>query len=1080
MNIFTRFRTLLLLSGLLSCSYVGAQQLTLSGSVISSDGTALPGANVVVEGQNQSGTTTDAAGRFTLKIATGQCKGKLTASFLGYISRSLELMPTRTIYDFKLEESSTRLDEVVAIGYGHVRRSDLTGSVASLSSADIEGRNATSVDDLLRGRIAGVQVISADGAPGAGVSIKIRGGTSINASSEPLYVIDGFPMLVDSKDYSVNTIGGGGAGSNPLADLNPEDIESIEILKDASATSIYGSRGANGVILVTTKKANGGDSKVSYSGYFGVSLRPRHIDLLNSRDYSLLENERQWRYASSPTGNNLYNAERWATYKAEYDRLTKEVDWASTTNTDWQREVFRLGYSQNHQLSLTGGNNKTNYIFSAGYFGVQGIVQASDFERISGRLAVNHKVNDWLKFNTNNTFAYSTNNGVTQASGVSTNSGIFIKTLRYSPLNDVNSLFSNEDDEDYNPVSNPLVLAKSVTNRKISRYFTSNNTFSFKIASGLELRSSLGAKINAVKHTMYYPTCTGQGETTGGKARIASIDSYDLLNENILTYNKVFGGRHALSLMGGLTFEVNRREYYEANAQNFAYEDTGADNIGGGATLVAPSSSVGQWSIMSALARVNYTYNDRYLFTASVRADGSSRFARNAKWGYFPSAAVAWRISEEPVVKDWNVFSNFKLRGSVGVTGNQEIGLYRSKQTYSTTSVAFGESVYRGMAISNVGNENLTWEKTTQYDAGLDMGFLNNRLSLSLDLYYKITRDLLLNVPTLPSSGFSSILQNIGKVRNRGLEVTLDAKILAAGLQQRKLGWNFDLNVAANENRVLSLGSTNEFFRSISYKNVAKDQIIVRAGEPLGTWYGYVTDGIFQYGDPDLEKFTSVQGMTPAAGDWKYKDMNNDRKIDENDRVILGNSQPLFYGGFSTGFTYSGFELRAIFTYSYGAKLFNANRIEGEDMSGANNRMGAVRNRWVGPDWQTDALGNVLLENGAPIAVPGTGHASNSVPRAGYASTYQLQDNFIEDGSYLRLSTLRLSYTFPKSLTRKMHMKNFQVYFTAQNLFLWTPYTGSDPEVNIDPNGYGNIIMGYDYDAYPRSRMFTFGLNFSF
>lgn len=1080
MKLFTPIRILLFLSGLLSWVCVNAQQITLKGRVISHDGSALVGASVVVDDQNQLGTTTDAAGNFTLKISASQCKGKLTASYLGYESLSLDLSPTRTGYEFMLEESSTRLEEVVAIGYGHVRRSDLTGSVSSLSKTDIEGRNATSIDDLLRGRIAGVQVISADGAPGAGVSIKIRGGTSINASSEPLYVIDGFPMLVDSKDYAVNSIGGGGAGSNPLADLNPEDIESIEILKDASATSIYGSRGANGVILVTTKKAYGGESRVNYSGYFGVSLRPRHVDLLNSRDYSLLENERQYRYASSPTGNNLYDAERWAIYKAEYDRLTRDVDWSTVTDTDWQREVFRIGYSQSHQLSLTGGNQKTNYIFSLGYYGVQGIVQASDFERISGRLAVTHHVNDWLDFNTNNTFAYSTNNGVTQASGVATNSGIFIKTLRYSPLNDLDTAFADEDDENYDPVSNPLILANSVTNRKASRYFTSNNVFTFKLASGLKLRSSLGAKINAVKHTMYYPTCTGQGQTTGGKARIGSIDSYDLLNENILTYDKVFVGRHALNVMGGLTFEVNRREYYEANAQNFAYEDTGADNLGGGSTLVAPASSVGQWSIMSGLARVNYTYNDRYLFTASIRADGSSRFARHAKWGYFPSAAVAWRISEEPLVKRWNVFTNLKLRGSIGVSGNQEIGLYRSKQTYATTSVAFGDAVYRGMAISNVGNENLTWEKTTQYDAGLDMGFLNNRLSLSLDFYYKITRDLLLNVPTLPSSGFSSILQNIGKVRNRGFEVTLNTKILAAGLQQRKLGWNFDLNFAMNENRVLSLGATNEFFRSLSYKNVAKDQIIVRTGEPLGSWYGYVTDGIFQYGDPDLEKFTSVQGMTPAAGDWKYKDMNNDNKIDENDRVILGNAQPLFYGGFSTGFTYRGFELRAIFTYSYGADLFNANRIEGEDMSGSNNRMGTVRDRWVGPDWQTDALGNIILENGAPVAIPGTGNPSNTVPRAGYAPTYQLQDNFIEDGSYLRLNTLRLSYTFPKALTRKMHMKNFQVYFAAQNLFLWTAYTGSDPEVNIDPNGYGNIIMGYDYDAYPRSRMFTFGLNFSF
>lgn len=1052
-----------------------AQSVLITGSVSTvSDHTPIPGANVIIKGTTV-GVITDVNGKFQLNVPP---KTTLVISFIGYQSKEIQT-GNKTQIDVFLEEGQVELDEVVAIGYGYVRKSDLTGAVSSVSNKDIEGRGATSFDDLLRSRVAGVRVVSSDGAPGGGVSIKVRGGTSINASSEPLYVIDGFPVLSDGGEYSVSPVGAEGSKTNPLADLNPEDIESIEILKDASSTAIYGSRGANGVILITTKKPTGGKSQISYSGYYGVQLKPKQIPLLDSREYSILENERLNRYPSKGySGNQIYDAEKWGGYTQGLADLNQK-DWSQETNTNWQDQIYELGQTNKHQLSMSGGNDKTKYLWGIDYFKNKGVVKNTDFTRFSGKISVEHKVKKWLDFSTITNISYSEQNGITQSSGASIAAGIFIKTMRYSPLYSPDSGIMGEDDGTDDPVSNPLHLLNDITKSKLSRQIMSNNSLTFKILPGLTLKTSAGIKINAIKQKIYYPSTTGLGSSVNGKARIGSVDIYDLLNENILTYNKKVG-KHSFNVMGGLTFQVNKREYYEANAQDFAYEGLGTGNIGMGSTLIAPYSNEGRWAMMSGLARLNYSYANKYLLTASLRADGSSRFARDNRWGYFPSVALAWRANEEQFLKDISFLSNLKVRTSYGVTGNQEIGLYKSKRTYNSNSLAFGDVLNKGFSLGNVGNDDLTWEKTFQYDAGLDAGFFSNRLTFTVDYYYKITKDLLLDVPTLPSSGFSSMMQNIGKIRNQGIELSVNADIISNQNNRKKLGWSMDFNISKNENTVLSLGSTNEFFRSLTYKNTASDQVIVRTGEPLGSWYGYVTNGIFQYNDPDLNKFTSVQGNTPTAGDWKYADMDNNNIIDENDRVILGCSQPKFFGGFSTTFSYRNFELKGIFEYSYGAKLFNANRIEGEDMTGSNNRMKTVLDRWVGPDWQTDASGQVILENGNAVAVPGTGNPSNTMPRAGYISTYQLQDNFIEDGSYLRISNIKLSYNFTKKLCRKIGINNASVYASAQNPFLFTSYTGPDPEVNMDPHGYGNIIAGYDYDAYPRSRTFILGLNFSF
>lgn len=1068
---------LILVLSIINYVYANAQSNEIKGIVVSTnDQIPLPGVTITVVGTT-NGTITDMDGQFSITLPKQQAS--LSFSMIGFKTVIIDAVKTKGKgLTVEMSEDVVMLDEVVAIGYGHAKRSDVTGSVSSVHAKDIEGRIATSVDDLLRGRVAGVRIISQDGAPGAGVSIKVRGGTSINASSEPLYVIDGFPIMSKASDMTLGSMSGIGSNTNPLSELNPEDIQSIDILKDASATAIYGSRGANGVVIITTKQAETGKSKVSYSGSYSVSLRPKIISMLSNEEFQQFKNEKSNRYKPSPTGNDIYKEDLWNKYIAGRDSLNN-VDWASRNNTNWQKEIYRMGHSTKHQLSVTGGNKATNFIFSGDYMGINGIVKNTDYQRFGARLNVKHSINKWITFSTNNTFSWVNHNGITQANGPASQAGagIFIRAARYNPNIGIDELiFTDSEDSDEDGTissSNPYVLLRDAIIKKLSRSLISNNFLNFNITKDLTFKTSLGIKVNALKLQEWYGKTTGPGNQVGGKAKIGSIDMIEMVNENILTYSKVFVRKHTLNAMAGLTSQTNHKETYEANARNFPYDGLGLNMISIGTDFVQPGSYVSEWSLLSMLARINYDYDNKYLLTASIRADGSSRFAQNNKWGYFPSFATAWRVSQEDFLNSNNTISNLKLRASYGQTGNQEIGLYRSKSLYGMNNASFNDMINPGFYLSSIANKNLTWETTDQVDFGIDLGLLQNRLSINIDYYYKLTKDLLLNVPTAPSSGFSSTMMNLGKVRNRGFEATIFWEILSASSNSKKIGWTLDLNIAKNENTVMSLGSTNNFYRTLNYMNSAKDQIIIQVGQPLGSWYGYQTDGIFQYNDPDLKKFTSVQGNTPAAGDWKYIDQNGDNKIDENDRVILANATPKFYGGFSTGLSYKNFDLRLMFEYSYGSKIFNATRLILEDMSSSNeNRISSVKNRWVGPDWQT-------MPDGSITAIQGTGNPSNTMPRAGYASTYQLQDTYIEDGSYLRLSDVKFSYMFPKQISKKLGIRNLSAYFSASNLWLWTKYTGSDPEVNIDPNGYGNMISGYDYDAYPRSKTFTVGLNIS-
>lgn len=1067
-----------------------SQSRKVNGTVISPEDEPLIGVSVVIPGTT-IGVITNAKGGFTIDVPKG--KNELKISCLGYKPQIMQL-GSKTNITITLQEDAIALDEVVAIGYGHARRSDVTGSVASISGAEIEGKAATSVDDLLRGRVAGVKVGAQDGAPGASTSIKIRGGTSINASSEPLYVIDGFPMMNSSSDFTVGSIGGVGSNTSPLADINPEDIKSIDILKDASATAIYGSRGANGVIIITTKQAKDEKSNISYTGYYAVSEQPDIYPMMNSENYRIAMNEKR-RYLrgttgnpTDPSGNNIVGQGNWDNY---LDKLTgiNGTDWNTVPNTNWQKEIYRLGQSTKHQVTISGGNAKTKYIAVADYYWLDGIVKNTDYSRASGRISVEHDVFKWMNFKSNNSYAWSEQNGITQASGGSAgggeSAGIFFRALRYYPdRSPQDGIYAGDEigegDSDMD-LSNPYVLLKHALRRKMNQSFSTNNALTIKFLPNLVLKSSLNIRMVNVKQDQFYSKMTGMGLADDGRARIGAIYTQDILNENILTWNKTYNRVHKFDFMGGFTLERFNREEFVANAKGFPNEYLGIYDIGVGTRLAIPSSGVTEWSLMSFLSRFNYNYNDKYLLTASIRADGSSRFAPGNKWGYFPSAAVAWRVSQEDFLRNSRAISNLKVRASYGITGNQEISLYRSMQTYRSTEVAFNDTVERGYVINAIANKNLTWETTAQSDLGVDISFLSNRISLSADLYYKLTKDLLLSVPTMLSSGIRTQLMNLGQVENKGLELTMNTEILKSRPRSKKLGWTFDVNYTMNKNRVLSLGTTNEFFRSLNYADQqAKDQILVRTNNPLGTWFGYQVSGIIQYKDPYLDRISTILGSTPTAGDYKFVDQNGDNKIDEADRVNLGCSQPKFYGGFSTTLRYRDFDLSMTFEYSYGAKLFNATKALISDPNSQSNLPASMANRWVGPDWQNVDGQLIFGADGLPVAIPGTGNPSNTTPRIGSKITYQLQSNYIEDGSYLRLSNVKLRYAFPLSLCKKLGLGYCAAYFSANNLWLLTNYTGSDPDVNIDPQGYGNIMGGYDFDAYPRSRMYTLGLTINF
>jgi len=873
----------------------------------------------------------------------------------------------------------------------------------------------------IQGRVAGVQVQQTSNAPGGGVSIRIRGGNSLQGGNEPLYVIDGFPIQNESGPT-----------------INPNDIESIDILKDASATAIYGSRGANGVVIITTKRGRQGKTSIQFESYYGVQKVRKKLDMLDATQLATLINE--------GIANN--NAD---TGKNAPPAFTDDQIANLGKGTNWQDEIFRSAPQQNYQLSVSGGDDKNQYLISGNYFNQQGIILGTGYERGALRMNLDRQLSTKFKFSNSIVITRTGGNNVNTDGDGGAGAGVVYGALNFSPTVPVRN-----DDGTYTidnrlgaiKISNPVGLAKLTKNQNTGTRILGNIFGEYKIIDGLTAKILIGANINNTKNSQYTPRTVYAGAASGGSASISNTQSTDLLNENTLTYQKTFNSVHSVTALLGYTLQKVRTESFGTSAQNFSNDILENNNLGAAQLTNTSSSNVTESALRSYIARVNYDYGGRYLVTLTTRVDGSSRFGIGTKNAVFPSGSVAWRISKEEFMSSIPTVSDLKLRVSYGQTGNQDISPYSSLDKLSSYPYNFGNALSAGYAPSSIANRGLSWESTKQTDIGIDLGLFTNRITITADAYKKETAELLYNLPLPGTTGFSTSLQNVGKIENKGIELGLNTVNF-----EGEFKWTTSFNITANRNKIVSLGSIKGDVPSgqASGHLQLSNSGILRVGEQVGTFFGLVTDGIFQ----NQEEIAASAQKTAKPGDRRYKDLNPDGTINASDRTILGHAQPNYFFGFTNNFSYKGFDLSVFFQGTQGNSIFNINRFEQESMTGVSNQSTAVLDRWTPTN------------------------PSNTIPRANsVGQPYQVTTRQIEDGSYIRMKNIQLAYNIPASVLERLKIANARIYVSGQNLVTFTHYSGFDPEVSRF--GQDNASFGSDYGSYPTSKMYLVGLNLTF
>ncbi len=985
-----------------------AQNAEVSGKVSGSDGDGIPGVSVTVQG-TQRGTITKTDGGYSV---TATPTATLVFSFVGYVKQEIPVNNRSTI-NVTLATDTKALEEVVVVGYGTQRKVETTGSIASVKADELTLLPVTNVAQGLQARVSGVQISQNSGAPGGNISVRIRGTNSINGSSEPLYVIDGIQI----------SNGGGINDVSPLSTINPNDIESVEVLKDASASAIYGARGANGVVLITTKRGKAGVTRVMIESYYGVQKVNKTLDVLNAAEFAQLENE-----------------------------TFKNTDYPDPTSlgqgVDWQKLIFREAPIQSHQLSINGGSEKTQLALSANFFDQDGIIISSNFKRYSYRLNVNHKISDRFKIGTSILGSYSVNSGVQTGSTTVGDAGVVTNSIVgaavgappvLQPYRADGSLFpfGEQDKGQFREVTNPLGVAAQLNQTALKR--TLVNLFGdFTLAEGLTYRASFNADIQNKLRDTYSPLSiinTADINDNSGSGSKANEDFLNLLHESILTYSRTFAGSHSLKFTGLFATQVENFNTNSINVTGFPNDATQNEALQLALNRTVSSNRTKQ-RLDSYMGRLNYGFKDRYFLDITARVDGSSKFGANNKYGFFPAASAAWRIVEEPFMQNVSWLSDLKLRASYGVTGNAGgINPYQSLATVAATGNNYNlnNSYQIGINPTGIANPNLRWERSTQADIGLDVSLLRNRLSLIVDVYDKKTKDLLY-VKTLPlSSGYGNITGNFASLENKGLELAVNANIIEGPLR-----WNVSANLTANRNKVLNLdgGTTNERFIT-SYS-------LLKVGEPLGLFKTYVFDGINQTGD------AIVPGYDGRIGGHKVKDLNGDGVINSDDQTITGNPNPKFIFGFSTNLTYNGFDLSAFLSGSQGNDIYNVSRVSFETPLGHRNQLAGVADRW-----------------------------SPTNPSNEYVSAFQggrlpISDRYVEDGSYVRLKNITLGYTLPKI----KYLNKVRIYVSGNNLLTITKYSGFDPEVNTYAGS--NTVIGVDNLVYPQAKSLLGGIQLTF
>lgn len=996
-----------------------AQQLT--GKIIDSR-TKEPiiGAAIAIKGTS-TGVTTDVNGKFTLKTSQ-KPPFTILATFVGYKKKEIEIVEFENLSISLIESKGQRLDEVIVVGYGTQKRSDITGSIASVP-LEIKAQPVASVERLLQGSVAGAIVTQTSGQPGGGVSVQIRGNNSITAGSDPLYVIDGFPI---NNDYSLNDAGvTNGSKINPLSTINTADIESIDVLKDASATAIYGSRGANGVVIVTTKNGTKGKSSINYDAYYGVQEVIRTLPVLNAKDWWSLRKD-----AAKNSGKTT--------------SLPSVIGYSLDTSgvgTDWQAAAFRKAAIQSHSLSILSGSDKTRLSISGNYFKQDGILQNTDFIRYSGRFGLDHDYSKNFKITSN----ISVSNIKSQVAPAAIVGNLLLTPPSLPIYKDDGTFVVNSPFE--SGLQNPINSLYNQLNETITNRILGNVAGEYTLAQGLKAKVLFGVDIVDNKQNRYLPSSTAEGLALSGNAVVGSVFTSNWLNENTLSYDKELDAKNKINAVIGFTAQQSKSKGAVAEAAGFATDAFLYNNLGTGITARTPSSFASEWALASYLGRVNYVHDDKYLLTLTLRADGSSRFGEGNKWGYFPSAAFGWNVSNEKFFQNVKNINTLKLRLSAGSTGNQNIPVYQSLSQLAYFRYNFSNTTVSGYAPNSVPNPNLGWEKTFQIDGGIDVGLFNNRISIVADYYYKKTTDLLLTRTVPGTSGLSdfyngqasTIYQNIGAVANEGFELYINSHNIDSDLK-----WNTTLVYSNNNNKILSLGDgVDQIIPSISSPSIAK------VGYPVGSFIVYQTDGIIQSGDAAL---TPQANKSP--GGQKYKDINGDGVITQaGDRIVISN-QPAFTAGLTNTFNYKGFDLAIFFQASIGGKIYNANRANLELGTGYVNASTELLNRWTPTNTNTDV-------------------------KAAYQDpAITISDRFIEDATYYRLKNISLGYTIPSKIVKKANIKSLRIYVSAQNALTWTNYTGYDPEVSL--NGQSLINKGVDSGVYPNNKSYQVGLSLSF
>lgn len=1011
----------------------------VSGRITDELKTPLPGVAIIVKG-TQIGVASGTNGEYTINVPSNY--NYLQYSFVG-MKMHEESIDGRIVIDVKLEADAFQVEEIVSVGYGSLRKSDLTGAVSQVKVGDIGSRPINSIEQLMQGNTTGVQITQSSGAPGAGININIRGVSSVSGSNQPLVVIDGVPYdggatSKMSTDYWVQSQ----PNYNPLAGLNPNDIESLEILKDASSTAIFGSRGANGVILITTKSGKKGGDKITYSHRSDISMLPKKIKVLSTDDYLAYVAEA----AANSNDTPIFNEE--------------EVQKYSTNSVNWQDLIYRIAYSHDHQLTISGGTNKNTYSFMGGYSRQNGIVIDTRFDRLTGRLNFRREVSKMFDFGTNISAVHTSNNAAQQSSPNGNPAGSVVTgalTFRpiLTPYNEDGSLNGGDLNQ-----GNPLLTAKLLDDDMSTSNYNMSLFANLHINTNLWIKTMIGYSDTRNTRDVYFPRGTFPGDQSGGFSYKTNQSNLTYFLENTINFDKLIANKHRINAVFGYTWQKWFYNGVGMKASGFPNDNLSYNNFSIATSIENPVISRQESALASLLGRINYVFSDRYLVTLTGRTDGSSRLAAGHKWAFFPSLAFGWNVHNEKFMKEQKTISQLKIRASYGFSGNQNIDIgatQASLVTNSTVREPIGTTIYPRFILGRFENGNLGWETTKQLNAGFDMALFNNRIRMSFDYYLKNTFDMLLNLTIPSASGYANYATNVGKVENKGFEFMLDATII-----NKAVTWTLGGNISTNKNKVLDLGGTKAIFGEKYYtdSNIAINQPahITMVGKPIGSFYGYRTNGIYQ----NVQEVAAgpIDPLNPKPGDIRFVNITGeDNAITDADRTILGDAFPDFILGLNSNVSWKNLSLFVLVQGRIGSEVLNMNRIPLDGLFSktyTNISQQAYDNRWRGE---------------------GT---SNYYPRAASTGSGPLarrvSDILVEDGSYVRLKTLSISYEIPKKFFNNLF--DVKMTLSGTNLLTITNYSGYDPEVGGRDGS--NLTPGVDLGTIPQYRTYSFGASINF